>query len=446
LCDVKRPQGGAWSEDGVILFGDVSGLQRIRASGGTPALVKRINEQAGESTLGYPQFLPGGKEFIYLVRHVEPSKTGIYIRGLDAPANAPSSQVAKTDYKADYDAGSGLLLYIDEAGLLMAQKLELTPPSPAGDPVMVAEEVRASNNTGYADFSISLTGTLFYGQERARRMVRFGWRDRAGAPLGMIGRSVDAVGWFSISPDGNRVAYFGGKPGSDIWVLDLGLGLHTRVTFNRSALAHWSPEGTQLYYSKADGIYRKAADGSGEEQLLVKGRRTDYVRSVSPDGRFLLFGLGDLMKLPLTGERNAAPYLRTKYTENEAAFSPDGRWVAYDSDESGRSEIYVQGFPESRGKWPVSAEGGVNPEWRSDGKELYWRGPGNTVMAVSVELQPAGVRPGRAQPLFQLPESDTNPFFQPSPDGRRFLVQEPQGQQQDTMKVVVQNWAGQLGK
>ena len=175
-----------------------------------------------------------------------------------------------------------------------------------------------------------------------------------------------------------------------------------------------------------------------------EGSRTDFVRSVSPDGKVLLYGIQDIMTLPLTGERKPEAYLQTKYFENFATFSPDGRWVAYVSDESGRDEIWVQGFPERRGKWLISAEGGRTPAWRADGKELYWVGPDRTLMAASVELQAAGVRPGRAEALFRLPASDEGASFQPGRDGRRFLVQEPEGAPQDRPMVVVENWAGRL--
>ena len=151
------------------------------------------------------------------------------------------------------------------------------------------------------------------------------------------------------------------------------------------------------------------------------------------------------MMLPLTEEGKATAYLQTKYVELSASFSPGGRWVAYESSESGRSEIYVQGFPERRGKWPVSAEGGRAPAWRADGKELYWFGPDGTLTAASVELQAAGVRVLRTEALFRLPGRDERAFYQPSRDGR-FLVYEPEGAPQYRPMVVVEHWAARLGR
>ena len=178
----------------------------------------------------------------------------------------------------------------------------------------------------------------------------------------------------------------------------------------------------------------------------MKGGPIGFLHSLSPNGKFLLYGSDDIMTLPLIGERKPEVYLQTKYSAPFATFSPDGRWVAYQSSESGRLEIYVQGFPERRGKWPVSAEGGRFPAWRADGKELYWLGPDDTLMAASVELQAAGVRVLRTAALFRLPASDERAFYQPSRDGRRFLVYEPEGALQDRPMVVVENWAARLGR
>ena len=330
----------------------------------------------------------------------------------------------------------------------MARKLELDPPRLTGDPAMLAEGVRFASLNGYAEFSVSRNGTLFYGQGSGGAKVRFGWRDRTGKLLETIGQPVEAGVLFSLSADGSRVAYATqfGIGQSDIWVLELARGLSTRVTFSNAYWPRWSPDGKQLYYSNQNGIHRKAADGSGEEELLLKGRALDLVQGVSPDGKYLLHGLYAIMTLPLTGDRKPKAYLQTKYIERAATFSPDGRWVAYVSDESGRLEIYVQGFPERRGKWPVSADGGVRPAWRADGKELYWAGLDGTLMAASVELQAAGVRTGRADALFRLPAGEGVYQFQPGRDGRRFLVLEPEGVQMDRPMVVVGNWAARSGK
>lgn len=336
------------------------------------------------------------------------------------------------------------LLYIQgNNGILMARRLELDPPRMTGEATVVAEQVALSAANGFTDASVSGNGTLLYGRGNASGRVRFGWRDRAGKLLETIGQPVNTmIGTYTLSPDGTRVAYASVVGPTDVWVMELARGISARVTFSSADRPLWSPDGKQLYYVNLRGIHRKAADGSGEEELIWKANRDDGLpQSVSPDGKHLLFGSRDILALPLAGERKPEPYLQTKFSEFGATFSSDGRWVAYVSDESGRAEIYVQGFPERRGKWLVSSAGGAEPKWRADGKELYWVGPGNTLMAANLELTAAGVRVGLAEPLFRL----SGVAYQPARGGRRFLVLEPEGgPPPDRPMVVIQNWAAGL--
>ena len=265
--------------------------------------------------------------------------------------------------------------------------------------------------------------------------------DRTGKLIESVGQPVEVpFADYSISPDGSRVAFTAGRSSSDIWVTPFASGIATRLTFTGGNYAHWSSDGKHVFYDYGRSIYKRAADGSGAEELLAKG---DFVTSVSPDGEHLLFGRNHIFMLPLGGEKKAVPYLQTKFNEGGAVFSPDGRWVAYSSDESGRSEVYIQGFPERRGKWQVSAEGGTFPQWRADGKELYWTGNDQrTLMAAPIELKAAGVKAGRTELLFRAPN-----FAVPSRDGKRFLVMNPEGGEQPNLPmVVVQHWAAGLPK
>ena len=449
LCDAPAARGGTWNEDGVILFADGNvGLLEIPASGGTPAAVTKTNTAAGEEFHYYPQFLPGGKEFLFLVRSADRAKGGIYLGALPGGAldgRAPVL-VQLAEFNGLYDATSRRLLYLQGNGTLMARRLELDPPRLTGDPVMVAEGVAGVGLNGYGEFSISGNGTLFYRREGAARRFRFGWLDRAGTVLEQIGQAVDVGFGHNLSPDGNRVAYGAGRSAGEIWVMGLGNGMMARITFNGGSFPRWSPDGRYLYNANGSGIWRKAADGSGEEESVWKGP-AGFLQSLAPDGKHLLFGVRDIMLLALGGEKKAVPYVQTKFRESAGAFSPDGRWVAYHSDESGRPEVYIQGFPERRGKWPVTAEGGYSPNWRADGKELYWRGSdGRTVMAAAVELQAGGVKAGRGEALFRGGGTlFTAP--QPSPDGKRFLDLIPEGGAAAGLPmVVVLNWAAGLGK
>ena len=224
----------------MIVFGDRGpGLQRIPASGGTPSPVTRVNKEAGETYHYYPQFLPGGKQFLYLVRHGEAEEAGIYIGSLDGKPGTPVTRIVRTEFKAAYDAGSRRLLYLQGAGVLMAQRLELDPPRLVGDPATVAEGVRNSFGDTYAEFSVSRNGTLFYGQGSGGEKVRFGWRDRAGKLLEKIGQPVEARFAFSLSPDGRRVAYTAGSGlgQTDVWALELAGSLSRQSYIQPSRLA-----------------------------------------------------------------------------------------------------------------------------------------------------------------------------------------------------------------
>jgi Tol biopolymer transport system component len=329
----------------------------------------------------------------------------------------------------------------------MARRLELDPPRLSGDPAVVAEGVAVATNSGYGNFSVSANGTLFYGRGTGMQKARFTWRDRKGNAVGTVGEPSEGAGTFQISPDQSRVAYsaVAANGERDIWILQFARGLSARFTFKGGRTPHWSPDGRHLFYVGQGGIYRKSADGAGEEEVVLKGPLVTALGGVSPDGKYLLYDdVNDIWKLPLTGERKPAPYLRTEHPERGAAVSPDGRWVAYESNESGSASIYVQGFPERQGKWLVSAGGGLGPPaWRADGKELYWRSSNRKLMAAAMDFQAGVVRPGKPEPLFDVSES----YFAPARDGKRFLVLEPEGgTQPNPPMVVVLNWTARLGK
>ena len=328
----------------------------------------------------------------------------------------------------------------------MGRKLELDPPRLSGEAVTVAEGVRVAPLNRYAEFSVAGNGTLFYGRGISDQKVKFTWRDRAGKQIEAVGQPLETDVGFSQSPDGSRVAYAAESNvgGREIWVLELARGLSTRITYNGGRSPKWSPDGKQSYYWNGRGIHRKAADGSGEEELLLKVGGNALPTSVSPDGKELLYGLDDIKRLSFNGEQKSEVYLETKYNEGSANFSPDGRWVAYQSNESGHFEIYIESYPERRGKWLVSSGGGRSPHWRGDGKELYWVNRDDTIMAASIVLQAAGVQVGRAEALFR--STGQGGYFSSGKDGKRFLVAEPDGSQQELPMVVQLNYAARLGK
>lgn len=447
LCDALSPRGGTWNKDGVIVFGQRSkGLHRIAASGGTPTEVTALGTDSDASSHYYPQFLPDGKHFLFLIiNRLEADKSGIFVGSLDGQAPV---RVVQTRFSARYDTGSGQLLYLQGSSTLIARRFDPNSLTFSGDPAVIAEGVASVGGNGYSDFSLSNAGDLFYGRGREQQL-RLVWRDRGGKLLSVAGGQPGLYGRVRLSPDGTKAAYLvDSGTNADFWVLDLERQLSTRVTFidARDGSICWSKDGKHLYYSKYAEIHRKAADGSGADELLWKadgGVTMISELELSPDGSALLFHRERSWLLPLTGERKPVAFGSEGINVLSYRFSMDGRWLAYYSIVSGRDEIFVRGYPEERGKWQVSANSVTPPSWRADGKEMYWKDAqaNGAVRAVSLELQQTGVRIGKPESLFQV----EGYLAGPSVDGRRFLMAEPATAAAAKIPMlVVRNWAEKL--
>jgi Tol biopolymer transport system component len=372
-------------------------------------------------------------------------------------------------YVPAQDSATGHLLFMRERTLLSQafddKRLEL-----AGEPVPVAEQVDFDRAGGF--FSASTNGVLAYRSGGAGQLVQATWFDRQGKVLGTAGEPGEFVTWLSLAPDEARAAIglFNGLKASshaDLWLLDFERGTNTRFTFEqgRNDAPIWSQDGGRIIFaSKRDGafnLYQKAASGVKNEELLLKSSEDKYPTSWSRDGRFLLYTLidpktkGDLWVLPLEGSRKPIPFLRTEFNECDGRFSPDMRWVAYTSDESGSKEIYVQGFSQSSGgtlsemggQWLISKGGGIGARWRGDGKELYYCAPDGKVMAVEVT---AGTvfQAGPPKPLFQAQFAITPrelPSWDVTSNGNRFLIAKPVvAEGTPSPFTVVLNWTALL--
>ena len=463
LCKSEQPVGtGTWSADGVILFGPyrASGpLRRVSSAGG---VAEAVTQLAGDVRFHYlPNFLPDGRHFVYL-REGSEDVNGIYAGSLDLkPSEQPNQRILATNYAAVYLDGN--LLFMRD-GTLMRQPFDTGKLQLQGEPTPVAEHVGTVGAIGI--FSVSRAGVLAYRTgANAGGALQPTWFDRQGKVTGAFGQPGQNRG-LVLSPDATRAA---GRDqprdaNGDIWLLDFTRGVPTRFTFRQSpgTFPVWSPDGTRLIFSAGnllDTIYEKAASGTGEEiELLKTPGQINFPTSWSHDGRTLLYFTAagkagsDLWALRLEGERKPALLLGTPFDEGNGSFSPDGRWVAYVSNESGRPEIYVRPFVASgpalgEGKWQVSKDGAAveRPRWRNDSKEIIFMGLARRVMAVDVNGSSPAFQMGVPKQLFT---AAPNGGWDVTGDGQRFLMTVEPGQAETTQTpiTVVLNWQADLRK
>jgi Tol biopolymer transport system component/predicted Ser/Thr protein kinase len=461
LCDAMvAGSGGTWNRDGIILFGQGAGLLRVPASGGAPQIVTQPDSRRKEGSHSEPQFLPDGIRFLYFISSADAGVRGIYAGSLDRPGDR--LRILATDHKASYvpPAGgrSGFLLWIREQSLL-AQPFDEGHLRLEGEATPVAENVGQSSFANAAFFT-SDTGILVYQSGIRPQMRKLVWMSRDGKTQGQAGKE-EYYGQLRLSRDGTRLAVtiWDGNGYADIWALDLGRAIMSRLTFSPAPRYNpaWSPDGRQITYdSNQTGIrqlYRIDAGGAGQEEQLTSGPDHKGVSDWSPDGRYLLYqdlnpitGF-DLGILPLGGEREHL-VLKTPFSKVEARFSPDGNWIAYMSRESGRYEVYLRAFPVSGGQWQVSSQGGSQPRWRADGKELYYLEPAsNGVMATGVHIVGGNIQSDVPRKLFTIPAAPDVGSYDVTADGQRFIVfEDVNTAERPAPLTVVLNWQAGLQK
>ena len=408
------PRGGSWSADGVILFTPTSAgpVMRVSASGGDAVPVTRLDRQTSHRV---PRFLPDGRQFLFLAQGA-PDAAGIYLGSLDS---ADTHRLTPADSAGAY-LPSGWLLWV-RAGTLVAQRLDLKRKALTGDPVTLADPVAFDATSASSAVSVSAAELVAYGAGRTA-LRQLGWFDRSGKALGALGApDADGLSVPRASPDGRRAAVYRTVRGNtDIWLLD---GTRaSRFTFDAALDRYpaWSPDGSLIAFdSNRNGhrdLYQKPSSGAGEEELLLESPQDKQIQGWSAGGRFVLYVSNDpqtardLWVLPMNGERKPWPFLKTRFEERHGQFSPDGRWVAYESDESGRNEIYIRPFEapappgaaasRTAGQWQVSTSGGVQPRWRPDGRELYFIGPNGEMMAAPIAATGTTLEPGAPVALF----------------------------------------------
>jgi serine/threonine protein kinase len=451
LCEARNAAGGSWNRDGVIIFGqDTNGTHRVSATGGSPTLVLKLDESRKEVVQAYPHFLPDGRHFLYQSWNGGADDATILVGSLDSGERKP---LLKNDSNAAYVA-PGYLLFARNT-TLMAQSFDAAKLQLSGEPFPVVEQVAFSVASGYSNYSVSDNGTLIYwnGSPSNRQLV---WFDRAGKQLSVVG-TPGGYNDVVLSPDEKRAALQrDDSTNSDIWTMDLERGVAGRFTFTPELDDDpvWSPDGSSIVFNAARGgvrgLYRKVSSGAGNEELLAKADIVTNGMDWSSDGKFIVFESADaqtganLWVLPLFGEMKPYVVLQTEFNETHGRFSPDNRWLAYVSNESGRAEVYVQSFPPSGGKWQVSTTGGSQPRWRSDGKELFYMSPDRKLMAVDVNPQQS-FEVGAPKVLFQttVARYEAPNRYAVSRDGQRFLINSAVEEVSHTMTVVL-NWTGEI--
>jgi len=377
----------------------------------------------------------------------------LYVGSLDDRA---LKLLVASDSRPEY--GSGYLVYVVRS-TLVAQSFDPARLALSGDPVPLAAGVTATNP---GDFTVSASGALAYVASQENGSDQFVWVDRKGVELGRVG-DPGSYTELALSPDGSRLAYtaFDGTQ-NDIWVRDLRRGVAMRLTTDASAEVWpvWSPDGSHIAYSSDReglfGLWQKSSSGTGaEEKLYVEKGANLGAMNWTPDGRYLAFsafpqgGKADTKLLPVQGgERKPLDVLVEKAAEMSPAFSPDGRFLAYRSDESGRNEIYVQTYPATGAKWTISTQGGSSPQWRGDGKELFYKAPDDTVYAVPITLAPS-FDAGTPVALFKKrlePNGIVRNRWVVSADGQKFLLDALVTDRSDIPFSVVLNWTQTLEK
>ncbi len=475
LCDATFVVGITWNRDGVILYAQGQmGLFRLPEAGGVPVQVIKPGDAALPA---FPEFLPDGRHFLYTLFLGKAEENGIYVGSLDGPqpvrrllSDASNASYAPAFVPGPGSAGRSGYVMFHRGETLMAQPFDPVKLVLTGAAFPVPEGAVA-NQLDTSLFSVSNNGTLAYLSGGGSATTQLVWKDRTGKTTGTFGPP-GVYSNFRLAPDEKRIVFDSVQSGNqDVWVLDSVRGTTNRLTLDPATdnVPMWSPDDLRIVWPSRRGgngfdLYIKAANGTGKEELLVKmGTSNGWASDWSRDGRYLLYqrpgektgqDLWIAPQLPEgdSGDRKPFPYLNSQFDEAEGKFSPDGRWVAYVSNESGRNEIYVQSFPLSGAKFPISTGGGTQPQWRKDGTELIYLAADQMLMAVPVKLgrPPAEpFQPGSPKPLFALPHylgGFVGRDYAVSNDGQKFLVSTVEGSGESPPLTVVLNWQAGLKK
>ena len=460
ICNAPEGRGGSWGRDGTILFAPDprSPITRVKASGGEPLAVTRLDPKRPNMVHRWPYFLPDGTHFLYFVHDPDRSLAaqGVWIGSV---VSKEARLLLKVASNVVYSP-PGYLMFVRE-GSLFTVAFDLAKLRLTGEPAPILGDVRYQPYRWNGVFSVSQTGVLAYQTGLTLETSQLAWFDRSGKQVGTLGTAADYEG-LRLSPDGSRCAVEVRDPHTgtiDIWIGDVSRGVTTRLTsgeaINDSPV--WSPDGERVVFSSNRtghfALYRIASRGGEADQVILRSEDGISPTDWSFDGRQIAFQESgpstsyrwELWKLTLP-EGKPSRLLQPVANQKSARFSANGRWVAYSSDESGNQEVYVQAAAGTGGKWQITQSGGSQPVWGKDGTEIFFLAPDNKVIAAQLSEDPS-LRVVAVRPLFEARVRDSAsdiPVFDVSPNSQRFLINTRVEGQPDPPLTVVLNWVSGL--
>jgi Tol biopolymer transport system component/DNA-binding winged helix-turn-helix (wHTH) protein len=452
VCDAREGKGGTWNRDDVIVFAPepIGPLHRVSATGGVSEPIMKLDEARGDNSHRHPRFLPDGRRFLYLARNCAGAEHNVVV--VSSLDGGESKGLVSSPAAATY--ASGYLLYLREE-TLMAQRLDIGGTL-LGEAMPLATNIFAVTSAGVGAFTASQNGELIYlrGRSYIGDAAYLEWVDRTGESHGTLANSVAHIDRLFPSPDGGLIAVpmYDSAGTYDIWLYDVRSQSRSRFTFNPGTEQQlvWSSDAGAIIYesvwSDRYRLYRKEVGGLGKAELLLDADVRSFPTSWSSDGKLLTFEQnGDFWVLPNEDEAQPYPFLQNPSTERWAAFSPDGRWMAYESNESGRTEVYVTPFPGPGRKWQISTNGGGHPWWRRDGREIIYQEERGLLVAVEVEGTEDKFVVGNHTALFEAPPPLNYAFYvAPMPDAQRFLIVRAVEEEAPGPLTLVMNWTAEL--
>ena len=460
ICDAPAGRGGTWSKNGtIVLAPDATGsLYKVAATGGEPEVVVQADTTNKYLSFRWPFFLPDGEHFLYSTESSSTGSTaddGIYISSLKGE---PGKMIIKTPSNAQY--ANGHLFYVSQS-ILLAQEFDPSNFELSGEGTPLAENIQFYDVRVSASFSASETGTIIY-LEKSQSSEKAVLFDLKGNIIKAL-FDKDIYQFATFSPDGNKIAfdsYDAAEKNIDVWTYDINRNVLTRLTFEQTAdrVPLWTPDGKQIAFSSnPDGgvydSYIKNSDGSGQAELLYKSENTKALADFSSDGNYMLYSVigfdnkssgFDIVILPKNGDKEPIKFLATNFGETYPRFSPNTKWIAYASDESGKEQVYIAPFGNSSGKWQISVNGGFYPWWMANGKRVYFLETDDKIMGVDINENESSLSPGQPYEVFKPGSINISEIFDIDKTGNKILATIPTGKSVQAPITLVANWQQEI--